>query len=212
MRTDFVDLLERRLQLPLPGDSAHQMMKPLMKNGSPIQFPPKDNTREGGVLILFHREEDNFFFPLIRRTEYKGVHSGQIALPGGKREDEDSDLIQTALREAEEEIGIESNKVKVLGHLSPFYVGASNFDILPVVGYLDQSPSYLPDPHEVSGIIKASTDHLTQDKFKNKKDITVRNGVVLSSPYFEVQNEVVWGATAMMLSELSIILKEILYA
>ncbi len=199
---------ESRLKEPMPGKSAHDLMLPTLVNGSNIRFKHEKKPRQGGVLILFYEEEGIVRFPLIERPEYDGIHSGQIALPGGRKEETDSSLIRTALREAEEEIGVDDKEIEVLGGLSPFFVGASNHDILPVIGITQRVPIFRPDPREVKEIITPATIDLLDANKRKKKDMVVRNGHVLSSPYFDLEGKVVWGATAMMLSELSFLLSE----
>ncbi len=204
----LAQFFEERLKKEMPGETAHNMMLPKLKNGSGIRFKHEEKSKEGGVLILFYEEDGIVKFPLIERPEYNGVHSGQIALPGGRKEETDTDLIQTALREAEEEIGVNKSSVEVLGSLSKFFVGASNYDILPVIGVINQVPKFYPDSREVKEIITpAATDLLDLEKRK-VKDINAKNGYILSSPYFDLQRKMVWGATAMMLSELVAVLNE----
>ena len=200
--------LEDRLKGNMPGGSAHRLMQPKLENGAPIRINHKVSPKKGGVLILFYEESGNVRFPLIQRPEYEGIHSGQIALPGGGKEDEDIDLTHTALREAEEEIGVDQNRVQVIGALTQFFVAASNYDILPVIGYYDGVPDFTPDSREVSSIITPRAIDLLDEKKRRIKDITVRNGFTLSSPYFDLEDKVVWGATAMMLSELVTIFDE----
>jgi 8-oxo-dGTP pyrophosphatase MutT (NUDIX family) len=199
---------EDRLVQEMPGRSAHELMKPTLANGSGIRTNNTTKPRPGGVLILFYEQNGIVKFPLIERPEYSGIHSGQIALPGGKKEEHDADLTQTALRESEEEIGIDKHDVHVLGSLSQFFVAASNFDILPVIGVSEKTPNFKPDPREVNDIITPSITELLDDSNKKVKDMEVRNGYRLKSPYFDLQNKVVWGATAMMLSELVAVVKE----
>ncbi|MEP1094137.1 MAG: CoA pyrophosphatase [Cyclobacteriaceae bacterium] len=199
---------EERLKREMPGESAHSLMQPKLKNGSNIRFNHPAKAREGGVLILLYEENGIVKFPLIERQDYDGIHSGQISLPGGKKEETDVDLVQTALREAEEEIGISRSKVHVLGSLTQFFVGASNYDILPVIGMLSTAPEFLPDQREVKEIVTPPVADLLDMERRRTKDIDVRNGYMLSSPYFDLENKMVWGATAMMLSELVSILSE----
>ena len=199
---------EDRLKREMPGESAHDQMKPMLQNGSGIRFNHKKKAKEGGVLILLYEEDGIVKFPLIERPKYDGIHSGQLSLPGGKWENTDNSLIETALRETEEEIGIERNEVRVLGSLSQFFVGASNYDILPVIGALTRKPKFKPDAREVQEIVTPNLQHLLNDGKRKVRDINVENGFVLTSPYFDLENKVVWGATAMILSELATILNE----
>ncbi len=204
----LVGFLDGRLKAGMPGDMAHKLMQPKLENGAPVQIRHATEPRKGGVLVVFYEEQGIVRFPLIQRPEYEGIHSGQIALPGGGMEAEDSDLVQTALREAEEEIGVVRSQVSIIGTLTEFFVAASNYNILPVIGYCHEKPRFIPDSREVSEIIHPRAIDLLDENKKGVKDITVRNGFRLSSPYYDLENKVVWGATAMMLSELVTILKE----
>lgn len=204
----FISSLETRLKKPLPGYENLDLMKPRLSNGEDINFPYRNNAKEGAVLICFYAEKGEIFFPLIQRPDYDGVHSGQIGLPGGKKEVEDKDLIQTALRESEEEIGLNPQDVKVIGTLTNYYVGASNHNVLPVIGYVTQKPEFIPDQVEVAEVIEAPLIRLQDPVFRKEKQMNVR-GTSLITPYFDIDSRVVWGATAMILSELSKILEEL---
>ena len=87
-------------------------------------------------------------------------------------------------------------------------MAASNYQVLPVLGYLNQPPTFVPDPREVAGIVTPNVQDLIREELVKRKDIRVANGAVLNSPYYDLEKKVVWGATAMMLSELSAILME----
>ncbi|NJO03394.1 MAG: CoA pyrophosphatase [Bacteroidia bacterium] len=112
---NFTYWLKNRLQRVLPGMSAHQRMAPPSRFVDKKRYIPNEKTRQGGVLILVYPHEDRWYFPLILRPENTGVHSGQVALPGGKMDEEDNDIIDTALRETEEEIGVAVARSQVLG-------------------------------------------------------------------------------------------------
>lgn len=200
--------LEKRLKEDLPGAHAHEMMKPRMANGSNYSLKQRSKPREGAVLILFYESEGKVKFPLIQRPIYEGIHSGQIALPGGKEEESDGSLEITALREANEEIGIDPNKVEIIGSLTKFFVIVSNYRVLPVVGKVNEVPEFVADEREVESIISPSLSDLINPSLTKEKQMLVRGGVDMVCPYFDLQDKVVWGATAMMLSELVVILKE----
>ncbi|MEQ8238276.1 MAG: CoA pyrophosphatase [Cyclobacteriaceae bacterium] len=207
MSDNFISNLEKKLREPLPGDQAHRKMIPTMRNKKP-RFKFTDPPKLGAVLILFYWHNNDWHFPLIQRPKYIGVHSGQIGLPGGKMEKTDNDLIATALRETEEEIGITQTKVEVIGALSEFYVGASNHQILPVIGYYNgNQPTFIPDNYEVAEVIEAPLEKLLDRRSVKSKEITISPGLSLDSPYFDISDRVVWGATAMMLSELVEVIK-----
>ncbi|MGB3619351.1 MAG: CoA pyrophosphatase, partial [Catalinimonas sp.] len=199
--------LKARLATRLPGPEAHaRMSSSLRTGGGPDargalpRWKPNARTRQSAVLIALYPDRASLRFPLIQRPTYAGVHSAQIALPGGRREPADATLIDTALREADEEVGIHPASVTVLGTLSELFVGASNHLVLPVVGTLPRRPDFRLQAEEVDAVIEASVEELARPDRQKVTDLRVR-GVDLRAPYFDVDGRVVWGATAMMLSE-----------
>ena len=203
----FIQTLKKGLSQPLPGEQAHDEM--LATNHQPISFKTKSTSRtqHGSVLILFYPKDAQVYFPLMLRPDYDGVHGGQISLPGGKKEKQDTDYIATAVRETEEEIGVVSKDIVVLGRLSTLYVMASDIIVEPVVGYTPHTPRFNPNPYEVRAIIESPVAEFMDDRIVKTKNMQVR-GYDLKAPYFDIGGQVVWGATAMMLNELKYILKD----
>lgn len=206
---DFISKLKNRLSSNLPGATAHQKMVPRLTTGHHVRMRASDAPRKGAVLILLYQNEGIWHFPLIQRPTYEGVHSGQMALPGGRMEPDDQNLIATALRETHEEIGVPPSGVHVLGQLSEFLVTASNHLVQPVIGYCPQVPIFVPEPKEVAEVIVAPLKQLLDKRFLKEKEIATHGGFRLQSPYFELGGKVVWGATAMMLSEFVHILEDL---
>lgn len=198
----LVRLLQDRLLAPLPGKDAQLKMSPQPVDPRRFEQVFPENIRKSAVLVLFFPVGKYSYLPLIKRPEYPGFHSGQIAFPGGKMEDEDENIIQTALREAEEEIGIDRHQVNVLGRLSDLYIPTSNFLVSPVVGFLTHHPTFVPEQHEVAKILLTDLDYLLGPEIRKEKVLDLEHGIKLNAPYFEIDGEVVWGATAMILSEL----------
>ena len=197
---DFVNELKVQLQLTLPGSLAHETLRALPADKTNLKFDHKLPPKPGSVLILLYQEEGEIKFPLTKRATYKGTHSGQISLPGGKRELGETD-IDAALRECEEEIGINRNEIKIIGRLTDFFVIPSNFIVAPIVGYIPFKPTYKADPVEVDTIIKGTVLTLLEETSLKKKEIVVGNNIKLVAPHFEIEQEIVWGATAMILNE-----------
>lgn len=194
-----VKKLERLLKEPLPGRLGHLTMLP-----QPIdekRFSVREDHRKGAVLMLFYPDSHNSFVPFIKRPEYPGVHSGQIAFPGGKWEPSDRDLSVTALRESEEEIGVYSEKVTLLGKLSDVYIPPSNFLVSPYIGFISEKPDFKPEPKEVERIISCPFPVLLDKEIRKLTQVKGSSGPRFETPYFDIENEVVWGATAMMLGE-----------
>lgn len=205
---ELTRFLEKRVQKPMPGDVAHQRMKPKLASGAPLKMKHATPPRRGGVLILLYEDQETVHFPLIQRPSYEGIHSGQMALPGGRYEEEDQDQFNTALRETEEEIGVDQNSVQIIGSLSEFFVAASNYMVLPVIGKIDHKPTFKAEPREVANIVTPPVSHLIDPDRLKEKEMNVRNGFKMHCPYYDLEGRTVWGATAMMLSELVEILKE----
>jgi 8-oxo-dGTP pyrophosphatase MutT (NUDIX family) len=200
--------LAARLMQPLPGSIAHEPIRAMPVGNVFPNFEHKLPPKPGSVLILLYEEDGIIKFPLTKRQEYAGAHSGQISFPGGKAEP-DEDIIQTALREAHEEIGVDLNAVEVLGRLSDFFVIPSNFLVVPVVAITTQKV-FIPDPFEVARILSGNIFDLIHNDAIKQKEILAAGKYAMMAPHFEIEGEVVWGATAMMLNEFRLILKELL--
>jgi 8-oxo-dGTP pyrophosphatase MutT (NUDIX family) len=201
--------LSIRLQEKLPGVLAHEPMRAIPIGNIKPNFTHKLPPKLGGVLILLYEEDGIIKFPLTKRQEYKGAHSGQISLPGGKAEPGES-AVETALREGYEEIGVNTADVKVLGTLTEFFVIPSNFLVTPVVAAVQKSQVFSPDSFEVARIISCSIDELVNEKAVIEKEIIAAGNFLMRAPHFEIEGEIVWGATAMMLNEFRMVLKEII--
>ncbi len=206
---EIIDRLKKRLEQPLPGEMAQKLMTASHRGDTDFNFNFGQEPVESSVLIMLYNKNDELFFPLIKRAQYGGVHSGQIGLPGGKTEKADKNRIATALRETEEEIGIEAARVEVIGPLSELYVQASNFNVKPILGFLSSSPQFKRDPKEVSEIIECRLDRLMEKDIIKEKELLIRGKYLIRTPYFDINNYVVWGATAMILSEFVEIIREI---
>ncbi len=205
--SDVSNYLQERLVHKLPGSSAHELMRARpVGNVRPV-FKNESAPRAGGVLILLYEKENKIYFPLIKRPEYQGPHGGQISLPGGKAE-KGEDRIMAALREGEEEIGIRRETIKVIGQLSDFHVIPSNFLVTPVIGVLESKPTFTPDPVEVAKIISVELDEIIKEDMPLEGEIVVGGIYKLIAPHFMIDGEMVWGATAMILSEFRNILHE----
>ncbi|SFT43990.1 NUDIX domain-containing protein [Algoriphagus locisalis] len=196
-----LDLLEKGMKYPLPGKKAQLSMSPNPVDSRRFDSKLPDNHRKGSVLILLYPNDDKAFFPLIKRPVYKGVHSGQIAFPGGKMEEDDEDEIETALREAWEEVNIKPEQVKLIGRMSDLFIPTSNFLVSPVLGYSEVLPDFVPEEKEVARIIQTAVSTLYEPSFRKQKVLEFSDSFRLDTPYFEVDQEMVWGATAMILSE-----------
>ncbi len=196
-----IELLQKGLKRPLPGQAAQRSMSPQPIDPRRFNFDSAENVRRGAVLILIYPQANHAFFPLIKRPRYAGVHSGQIAFPGGKMEPEDESLVVTAIREASEEVGVSADEVNLIGSISDLFVPASNFLVSPILAYSEKKPDFVPEFREVERIIEAPLSLLLKLETRKQKILEVGGAMKLDAPYFDIENEVVWGATAMILGE-----------
>jgi 8-oxo-dGTP pyrophosphatase MutT (NUDIX family) len=206
---EFIRRLTNRLQAELPGRNAQMKMSSMVRMREMLNFIQPEDAIRSSVLVLLYPVYHEIRFVLMLRPDYDGVHSGQISFPGGKYEDGDESLIYTALREASEEIGINPSHVQVLGQLTEMYIPPSNYVVTPVVGFMNSRPEFVPEPSEVARIIEIRLADLMDKKNIQKKKMKLRYGFSIRVPSFFIDGNIIWGATAMMLSEFREIVKEI---
>jgi len=206
---ELVGKLDERLKLPLPGPDAHEPLRAVPSGIVKPRFEHKVPPKPGGVLILLYEEDGVIKFPLTKRPDYLGTHGGQISFPGGKTEP-DEDVITTALREGEEEIGVIRSDIQVIGRLSNFFVIPSNFIVTPVIGYLNYRPQFIPDPKEVDRVLEGNLEQLLTIDAIRTKEILAAKLYPMMAPHFEIEGEVVWGATAMILNEFRMVISTLL--
>lgn len=202
MNTTWKEILKQKLQLPLPGDEAHTLMQPESRKLLMKKMKAKNpNPRLGGVVVLIYPKNGEWHLNFMLRTDYEGAHGGQVSFPGGKLEEFDANLSETALREMEEEVGVKKNEVQVLGKLSPLYIPPSNFEVHPLVCFAEKRPDFIPDPLEVAEIIEIPISHLLNPAFRGTDVFGNPLKYQIEAPYYQYRNHKIWGATAMILSE-----------
>jgi 8-oxo-dGTP pyrophosphatase MutT (NUDIX family) len=205
----FLSDLRNALSKPLPGAVAHHKMSPPHRPVE-LQIPKEDdNVRESAVLILLWKNEDQISTVFILRPEYDGIHSNQIAFPGGKYEKTDNDFVATALREAQEEVSINPETISILGQLTPLYISPSQFIVYPIVGYTTTTPTFIPDPVEIQEIIPCNLFSFLNPDFLVIHDIEVGSRILPEIPCYKIKDKYIWGATAMIFSELLEVIKSI---
>jgi len=196
---DEIKGLAERLSAELPGLKVQLRAAPPFREGS-FSVADIEGARQASVLwLMYPGVGDGMEGVLILRAKYDGVHSKQVGFPGGERDAVDVDDLGAALRECEEEIGVRVGREDVLGALSPLYIPPSKFLVRPYVAWVPEKPEFTLDENEVEGLLFLSVEDLCSEEFWST--YKVQNILV---PGFELDGNVVWGATAMMLYELKV--------
>ena len=208
---EFLQYVPKLIEARLPAFDAHIKMAPLerlesLRNSNIEEKKP----RIAAVMMLFYPKQGIPHLVLIVRNSYKGVHSAQIAFPGGKYELEDENFAETALRETHEEVGIHPDKIEILKPFTELYIPPSNFMVHPFLGISKEELVFLPQPSEVAGIIELPLSTFLSDAIVVDTNLSTSYAESISIPAFKIEEHIVWGATAMMLSELKEVLKEVL--
>ncbi len=206
----FSEQIVKIKNLELPGEAFHLKMAPIQRILElKMKAREMESAKKAAVLCLFYPKGDSTHFVLILRKTYKGVHSAQIGFPGGKYENNDSSLEETALRETEEEVGVDQNNVEVLKELTEIYIPPSNFFVQPYLGIVHTTPEFIPQEDEVEAILEVPLAEFLDPKNLVTQTLSTSYAKEISVPAFELQGHVVWGATAMMLNEVRELVTEI---
>lgn len=210
--TFFSEQIPKIKDLPLPGEASHFKMAPENRiNELQESRLKKENAKKAAVMALFYPNDHQLtHLLLILRKTYKGVHSNQIALPGGKVEHTDVDLQATALRETHEEVGVPSEQVQVIRSISQVFIPPSNFEVQPFIGLYKEPSPFIRQESEVEALVEVSLlDFLDDTKIFQQK-LSTSYGENIAVPAFKLNGYTVWGATAMMLNEIKELLKQVL--
>ena len=200
---ELIETIKDKFSEPLPGRASQYRMAHVGRD-----FPTFDTSKArkaAVVILLYPNAQKETQLVLIQRMFHpKDQHAGQISLPGGKLELSDASPKAAALRELEEELGVPSNDVTILGQLSELPISVSNFLVYPFIGVINQRPVFIPQPSEVHAILETPIIKFLEKSMRRKKDLKLRKGLVLKNvPYFDIKGHTVWGATAMILNEFS---------
>ncbi len=201
---DFELSISKINDFPLPGVDAHKKMIPNFR-AKELQKRPldKEAVQRAAVLLLFYPDELNQTrFVLTERTVYQGTHSGQISFPGGKIDFGDNSLWQTALREANEEIGVVVDNIENIAELTDIYIPPSNFLVYPYVGIVRQPQTFVKEVKEVEKIIEIKLSDLLNGENETKGMVTTSYAKNVYVPMYCFGDARVWGATAIILSEM----------
>ena len=203
---NFPTILKAELSKGLPGTDIQWQMASSDRYVKNFPRIPGKDARVAAVLIMLYPEKGSIHTIFMQRPDYDGVHGGQISFPGGKKEPADRDIVQTALREAQEETGIVPEEVNVIGILTPLFIPVSNMVVTPVLGWINKKPLFRFQPEEVEFLIDADLKLLLEPSMVKTKPFEIR-GEQLDIKYFDYENNTIWGATAMILHELLVILR-----
>lgn len=208
---DFLQIVPYLDAVNLPGEEAHNIMVPQerLRVTKSLNFD-EIKPRSAGVMMLFYPKSDQTHLVLIVRNSYEGVHSSQIAFPGGKYEKEDLNLEQTALRETYEEIGVKPENIEVIKAFTQLYIPPSNFMVHPFLGICYEEIIFYLDSKEVASIIELPFSTFLSESIVVSATMSTSYAKSIDVPVFKIDEHVVWGATAMMLSELKMVLNSAL--
>ncbi|AUP78133.1 NUDIX hydrolase [Flavivirga eckloniae] len=205
----FLKLTSKIKNIPLPAESSHfKMVPPFRRALMEAQKEAIKNAKRAGVLALFYPDINKATkLVLILRKTYNGVHSAQVGFPGGKLENQDDSIEAAAVRETFEEVGVPIKTIEVIRELSQVYIPPSNFYVQPFLGITKYTPSFVKQEEEVEAIIEIDLLHFLDDSILISKKVSTSYSIEVEVPAFKLNGHIVWGATAMMLSEIKDLLK-----
>jgi 8-oxo-dGTP pyrophosphatase MutT (NUDIX family) len=205
----LVEDIRHRTDSGLPGYDAH---RPMMHLHRPTAFEVPPGARLAAVMICLFETDTEPHFVLIERnnSDPRDRHSGQMSFPGGKHDPEDTSLWHTAVRETHEETGIDAHHIVHVSDLTPLYIPVSNFWVHPFVGVVERVPQFKPDPREVAALLPTPLSWLLDPSRRQVTDLPAPayNTVLPAVPFFDFHQRMVWGATAMILNELKVLLTD----
>lgn len=206
----FINQLRELLQLPLPHHDIRKegldpvMLDFILKSKKAAEVKMKERPpRPCGVLVMLYQKAAEWHTALIVRPQKSRIHPGQLAFPGGKKEEQDADLQATAIREAREEVGVAVTDQQILGKLSTVYIPPSNTLVTPYVAYLTTPPTFKIQPTEVDVVLEPALKDLAHPDNVREKKVVMATGDTFPLPAFQIGDYLVWGGTARMIGELN---------
>ncbi|MDX1754086.1 MAG: CoA pyrophosphatase [Salinimicrobium sediminis] len=209
---NFLNISPKLRKIKLPGEEAHFKLAPMLrlKELENLKIEEKNPKKAAVMAVFYPGQQEETKFVLILRKTYQGVHSNQVGFPGGRVEPEDRDLAHTALRETEEEVGIPQHEVEVIKELTRLYIPPSNFWVHPFMGIMKRTPILIPQEEEVESVLEINLLDFLNDSCLTRETLSTSYAKEIEVPAFVLGGHIVWGATAMMLSEMKDILEQAL--
>lgn len=205
--SDFINQIEKLQQKQLGGLTSQFKLAPKLRMRYSEELILSKNPKKAAVLALFYPDNNNQTrFLLTERASYNGAHSAQISFPGGKFDKTDNNLKTTALRETYEEVGVPFETIQIIRQTSDAYIPPSNFLVAPFIGISEKTPLFIPN-EEVAEVIEVLVSDLLDDKNLTFVEMETSYMKNIEVPCFKLNDYIVWGATAMMLSEIKDLLK-----
>jgi 8-oxo-dGTP pyrophosphatase MutT (NUDIX family) len=206
----FLESIPKIKNIPLPAEASQFKMSPPFRTELLERYrEAMKKAKRAGVMALFYPDlHDKTKLALILRRTYSGVHSAQIGFPGGKIEPQDDNLEMAAIRETFEEIGVNQNRIEIVRELTRVYIPPSNYYVQPYLGITRTTPIFKKQDDEVEDIIEVHLSHFLDDKIVSNRSVETSYNLKVKVPAFEINGHIVWGATAMMLSEIKDLLKQ----
>jgi 8-oxo-dGTP pyrophosphatase MutT (NUDIX family) len=202
----FPESLKNELLKGLPGTEVQWQMASSDRMVKNFPRTPSSDARAASVLILLYPYNRSYYTVFMQRPVYNGVHGGQISFPGGKQEPSDENAIQTALREANEETGVITENLDIIGTLTPLFIPVSNTLVTPVVAWIGEKPDFNHDTNEVVFLFDADIRRFYDPSIIKTKPLKIGQEI-MDVRYYDYDGNVIWGATAMILHELLVILR-----
>ncbi|MBT8267713.1 MAG: CoA pyrophosphatase [Bacteroidia bacterium] len=209
---EFIYSVPKIKNIPLPARASQFKMSPPFREELLERYKNEmKHAQQAAVLALCYPDKNDMtMMALILRKTYHGVHSAQIGFPGGRIEPSDNNLLDTAVRETQEEIGVPGSQVTIIKELTDLYIPPSNFNVQPFLGIHQTRPVFIKQEDEVEDIVEVPLNHILDDQLVIKAKVPTSNNMKIEVPAFNFCGHVVWGATAMMLSEIKDLLKQAL--
>lgn len=209
--SSFINAIPNLKKIPLPGAVAqHEMAAVERLEELQTQLLKTKTPKQAAVMMLMYPKDNEAHFTLIERMVSTGAHSGQIAFPGGRREPEDLDDSMTAIRETWEEIGVPMAQQEIIKAATPIYIPPSNYMVAPYIAFAKAELRFTPQPSEVKSVIEVPLSQLLDDDNQSFTSLSTKYMDEVTVPCYLLENQIVWGATAMMLAEFKAMLRQVL--